>query len=141
MDKFAASRLNANQKGQHRLECQLYVFLSYVNDPLLMYYSFAENTKFADSKCNGVKSLHPTWLEDETVARAAADGSSNTRGPCTGSDLSQRNLPALCLHLQYFQIMTPTHMRTRRPRTCDSPAWGQFDALLLQALADPISFR
>ena len=48
-----------------------------------MYHSLRrEYIKVADSKsAMGVKSLRPTWFEDETVARAAADGSSNTREP------------------------------------------------------------
>ena len=32
----------------------------------------------------GVKSLRPTWFEDEMVAKASADGSSNTLEPIAG---------------------------------------------------------
>ena len=32
----------------------------------------------------GVKSIRPTWFEDETVARVSADGSSNTPEPMHG---------------------------------------------------------
>ena len=41
--------------------------------------------KVADSQsAMGVKSLRPTWFEDETVARAAADGSATPREPMHG---------------------------------------------------------
>ena len=33
---------------------------------------------------NGSKILRPTWFEDETVARASADGSPNTLEPMHG---------------------------------------------------------
>ena len=38
----------------------------------------------------GVKSLRPTWFEDETVARAAAAGSANTLEPMHGLRLKIR---------------------------------------------------
>ena len=46
-----------------------------------MYHSLhRESIKVADSQsAMGVKSLRPTWFEDETVARAAAEGSATTR--------------------------------------------------------------
>ena len=36
----------------------------------------------------GVKTLRPTWFEDETVARAAAEGTPNTLDPMHGSRLT-----------------------------------------------------
>ena len=51
-----------------------------------MYHSLCrEYIRVTDSKsAMGVKSLRPTWFEDETVTRASADGLSNTREPMHG---------------------------------------------------------
>ena len=51
-----------------------------------MYHSLRRETiKVADSQsAMGVKSLRPTWFEDETVARAAAEGSATPREPMHG---------------------------------------------------------
>ena len=48
-----------------------------------------ENIKLARSQNGmGVKVLRPTWFEDETVARAAADGTPNTLDPMHGLRLT-----------------------------------------------------
>jgi len=51
-----------------------------------MYHSLRlEYIRVTDSKsAMGVKSLRPTWFEDEMVAKASADGSSNTLEPIAG---------------------------------------------------------
>ena len=51
-----------------------------------MYHSFRrENIKVKNSKsAMGVKSLRPTWFEDETLAKASTDGSPNPLEPMHG---------------------------------------------------------
>ena len=62
-----------------------------------MYHSLRRETiKVADSQsAMGVKSLRPTWFEDETVARAAAEGSATPREPIMGYDSSSKKMPSL----------------------------------------------
>jgi hypothetical protein len=48
-----------------------------------------ENIKVARSQnAMGVKVLRPTWFEDETVARAAAEGTPSTLDPMHGLRLT-----------------------------------------------------
>ena len=55
-----------------------------------MYHSLRrESIKTARSQnAMGVKTLRPTWFEDETVARAAADGTPSTLDPMHGLRLT-----------------------------------------------------
>ena len=59
-----------------------------------MYHSLRRETiKVANSQsAMGVKSLRPTWFEDETVARVAAEGSTTRIEPMHDYDLSKKML-------------------------------------------------
>ena len=52
-----------------------------------------ESIKTARSQnAMGVKTLCPTWFEDETVARAAVEGTSNTLDPCMDYDSPSKKM-------------------------------------------------
>ena len=59
------------------------------------------------------------------------------QGSISRGSLLMVGIPALCWHLRYFEIMILTHMCIKRPRTCDSPAWGQFDTFTLTSSSRP----
>ena len=63
-----------------------------------------ENIKVARSQnVMGVKVLRPTWFEDETVARAAAEGTHNTLDPMHGLRPTLKKMLFHSMSSQAFQ--------------------------------------
>ena len=81
--KVAAS-FNRNESHERTIDGQIRC----ITAP--MYHSLRrENIKVARSQnAMGVKIVRPTWFEDETVARAAAEGTPNTLDPMYGLRLT-----------------------------------------------------
>ena len=65
-----------------------------------------ENIKLARSQNGmGVKVLRPTWFEDETVARAAADGTPSTLDPMHGLRLTSKEDAIPLREQPYFEAL------------------------------------